>query len=107
MDRWFMRFLRILDTNIKVNFVPLDHFSSRPDRIAGFICHSSDQAEATLSPVTMLPQDNPFDLAKQHLGEIALFAFSTTIRRRGCHPVSRCRQFSTIASSQSPAMSRT
>ena len=68
MNRSYVRFLLILDEHVKVNFVPLDHFSARPDLITGFIFRSTDQSETQTETQMRLLENNPFDLAKKHLG---------------------------------------
>lgn len=68
MDKDYSSYLSILDNCIKITYVPLDHFTSRPDLIPLFICHSTEQSDTPLQPVFKLLADNPYDLASKMLG---------------------------------------
>ncbi|KAH0786970.1 transcription initiation factor TFIID subunit 5 [Histomonas meleagridis] len=69
MDRSFTRFLYILSKRLNVTHVPIDHFTSRPDLIPGFIFHSTDQPEHLATPITGLLSIDPIQQAKKYLGE--------------------------------------
>ncbi|OHT04272.1 hypothetical protein TRFO_28257 [Tritrichomonas foetus] len=64
MDKSFMRFLIILRKYVKVNFVPLDHFTNRLDE-QNFIYHSTYQEDDPVQPLIQLLNENPYDLAKK------------------------------------------
>ena len=73
MDRSYTRFFKILSQKVKIAFISLDHFTSRPDHIPGFIFYTTDQSEHPVEPVIHLLKDSPISLARKYIGPSCTF----------------------------------